>query len=112
MMLHDLLVYAVAAMCLWAIVSPIIPTCVLGTLGLCCVGVGALLTLDARMQPAIDLVLLGALLGGLQVLWRTYKSGRNRHMRRLTDWAPDWAASEPPRQVDITQQQQATQARK
>lgn len=112
MTMHELLVYAVAAMCLWAIVSPIIPTCVLGTAGLCCVGIGALLTLDARMQPAVDVVLIGALLGGLQVIWRSYKTRRNQHMRRMSDWAPEWQATAPPRDVDLTTQRHITGGRK
>jgi hypothetical protein len=111
-MMHDSLAYAVALMCLWAIISPVIPTCVLGTAGLCCVGVGALLTLDTRMQPAIDLVLTGALLGGLQVVWRAHKSRRNRHMRRMSDWAPAWQDGAPPREVDITNQRHISGGRK
>lgn len=96
MMLHESLVFAVAAMCLWAIVSPVVPTCILGTAGLCCVGIGALLTLDTRMQPAIDIVLLGALLGGLQIIWRGHKTRQNQHMRRMSDWAPDFQDTQPP----------------
>lgn len=102
-MLHDALVFAVAAMCLWAIISPQIPTCILGTTGLACVGIGALLTLDSRLHAAIDLVLLGTLLGGLQIIWRTLKTRANRHMRRMSDWGPTWQDTAPP--VDITNMQ-------
>jgi membrane protein implicated in regulation of membrane protease activity len=112
MMPHELLVYAVTAMCLWAIVHPAIPTCILGTAGLCCVGVGALLTLDYRMQPAVDVVLFGVLLGVLQIIWRTFKSQRNRQRRRMTDWAPEWQATEPPREVDLTPQRRVSGGRK
>lgn len=94
-MWHELLVYCVVAMCLWAIVAPAIPTCVLGTAGLCCVGIGALLTLDYVTQPAIDVVLIGVLLGGGQVMWRSLKTMRNKHARRMSDWAPRWEDTRP-----------------
>lgn len=114
-MLHTALVLAVFGLCLWAIVSPAVPTGVLGTVGLCLIGAGALLGLDDYTHYGIvDVLLAGVVCGGLHVAWRVALSRRwHGHMRRLSDWAPGWDDSwPPPRNVDPADRQHIAGGRK
>ena len=61
-MLNELLTAFVSGVCLVAIVSPRLPTGVLGSLGLGAICVAALMSLDRQHDPygATDLLLIGA----------------------------------------------------
>ena len=87
-MLHDALSVAVVALCMWAIVSPRVPTGVFGTAGLGIVAVAALWSVDDAYNPfaAIDLLLSGVLFIGAGLAWRLLRRER--------------AATQPPRELD------------
>lgn len=105
MMLHDIVTIIVFALCVWAIVSPHVPTGILATTGL---GVLALATLWSLDVTRDEEMIVNAMIGGmglvgagvaLRVLRR-----RSPHMRRLSDWGADWASTQPAREIDITEQ--------
>lgn len=106
MMLHDTITIIVFALCAWAIISPHVPTGILATVGLCALAVAALWSLDINRDAGavIDTMLGGVGLVGAGVAWRVVRR-RSRHMRRLSDWgaAADWAPTQPPLEIDITQ---------
>lgn len=88
-MLHDVVSLLVAALSLWAIISPRVPTGVLITTGLGAIFVVAVWSIDDgyHADAALDLVLGALALIGLGVAWRC---GRRypRAMRRVDDWKP------------------------
>lgn len=86
---HDFITVTVAAMCLWAIVSPSVPTRVLPTAGLAVIGIAAIWSLDYWMPATlvVDTMLGGMGLIGAGVLWRVWlRRRRPVPMRRQTDW--------------------------
>lgn len=104
--LLDALAYTVIVLCVWAILSPRVPTCIGGSAGLGAIGIAAMLTLDDYSQPhVITLMLAGTAAIGLQVLWMAYRHKSQPHLRRLSDWAPPARADDPPREIDAEQQQ-------
>lgn len=86
-MLHDLVTLSVAMVCLWAIVSPRVPTGILPTIGLGAIFVAALWSLDdwAPAPTVVDVMLGGIGLIGVGMVWRCYRKPRP-HMRRSSDW--------------------------
>lgn len=86
-MLHDLVTLSVAMVCLWAIVSPRVPTGILPTIGLGAIFVAALWSLDdwAPAPTVVDVMLGGIGLIGVGVLWRAYRKPKPQ-MRRSSDW--------------------------
>lgn len=87
-MLHDSVVLAVAGMCVWFIISPRVPSGILGTTGLGVIAVAALFSLDVWARPEqIANTLFGGLgLIGASIGWRLVR-GDSPRMRRLTDWS-------------------------
>lgn len=103
--LHDGLAYIVIALCVWAILSPKVPTCIGGSAGLGAIGIAAMLTLDDYRQPhVITLMLAGTAAIGLQVLWMAYRRRKHPHLRRLSDWAPAARTEEPPGEIEAGQE--------
>jgi membrane protein implicated in regulation of membrane protease activity len=94
-MLHDILAYGVALLCLAAIIAPSVPTGIVLTAGLAAIGAGALLSADNGADPFLvaEIVLTGqaVVLLGLVERWRRR---RPRPMRRREDWA-GWCTRPP-----------------
>lgn len=86
-MLHDLVTFSVACLCMWAIVSPRVPTGILPTMGLGAIFVAAAWSLDdwAPAPTVVDVMLGGIGLIGVGVLWRAYRKPKPQ-MRRSSDW--------------------------
>lgn len=86
-MLHDWMTISFAALCLWAIVSPRVPTGIVPTIGLCIVASAALWSLDdmAPAQTVLDAMIGGLCVVGAGLLWRFYRRPKHQ-MRRRTDW--------------------------
>lgn len=86
-MLHDLVTFSVACLCMWAIVSPRVPTGILPTIGLGAIFVAAAWSLDdwAPAPAVVDVMLGGIGLIGVGVLWRCYRKPKPQ-MRRSSDW--------------------------
>jgi len=101
-MLHDLVTLSVAMVCLWAIVSPRVPTGILPTIGLGAIFVAALWSLDdwAPAPTVVDVMLGGIGLIGAGMVWRCYRKPRP-HMRRSSDWL---GATQPLTRLDPEQQ--------
>lgn len=99
-MLHDALVLGVSGLCLWALISPRLPTGVMGSLGLGAMAGAALWSLDyfAKQESVADMLLAGIGLLGLHALLRVLR----RHSRdgQRTQW-PDTAS---PNEIDESQQ--------
>lgn len=93
MMLQDLIAMLATLLCLWAIVSPRVPTGIVGTLSLCGIAVGCLWSIDNTHDPrdALNLVLVG---GSVLALFIARKGLRTRAvwMRRRDDWNDGWVA--------------------
>ena len=87
-MLHDTVTLTVAALCLWAIVSPRVPTGITITIGLCVILVATLWSMDYLATPkmVLDTLLGGLGLVGAGLVWRCYRRPQSR-MRRASDWA-------------------------
>lgn len=105
-MLHDALVLGVSGLCLWALISPRLPTGVLGSLGLGTMAGAALWSIDyfAKQEAVADMLLAGIGLLGLHALLRVLRR-RSSHMRRLSDWQPTrWADTAPPQEIHESQQ--------
>ena len=87
-MVHDSLAALVVMFSLWAIVSPRVPTGVLGTAGLGLMAVATLWSFDDFADPlaALDLLLGGIATVAAGVAWRVLRH-RQPHMRRADDWA-------------------------
>jgi hypothetical protein len=100
MMLHTVLSLAVASICLWAIVSPALHTCIAGTLGLLLVGTAALLSLDYYSQPVVQMMMLGVVFCGVQVIWRVWRVHGKSPSRRATDWCDSLQHIDMPQEVD------------
>lgn len=103
-MLHDLVTLGVAMVCLWAIVSPRVPTGILPTIGLCAIFVAALWSLDdwAPAPTVVDVMIGGIGLIGLGLVWRCYRKPQ-RQMRRSSDWL---GATQPLRELEPEQHRQ------
>jgi hypothetical protein len=90
MMLHDFIASGVALLCLWAIISPNVPTGIWGTIGLGLIATAALWSLDDSHNPwgAFEMAIVGVgfVLGG--VAWRVWAKGRAA--RRLV-----WQETQP-----------------
>ena len=86
-MLHDLVTFSVACLCMWAIVSPRVPTGILPTMGLGAIFVAAAWSLDdwAPAPTVVDVMLGGIGLIGVGVLWRAYRKPKPQ-MRRSSAW--------------------------
>lgn len=97
-MLHDTLTFAVAMLCLAAIVSPRIPTGIAGSTGLALLAIAGLWSMDDHSNPfqVVDLVFVGLGLVCISVLWRTRRK-RGQPLRRRTDWECSRA---PPLELD------------
>lgn len=96
-MLHDLLSIIVVMMCLWAIVSPRVPTGIVATVGLCVIAVAALWSLDdwAPWDAVATTLLLGNAIAGVAGLWRCTRKPTCM-MRRASDWQATAADEERP----------------
>jgi hypothetical protein len=100
MMMQTALALAVFCVCVWAVVSPAIHSCIAGTLGLSLVGGAALLSLDYYGQPVVQMMMAGVMLCGVQVMWRVWRARRWHVPRRR---AEDWRTSgEPPAKIADT----------
>lgn len=86
-MLHDLVTFTIACLCMWAIVSPRVHTGILPTIGLGAIFVAALWSLDdwAPAPTIVDVMLGGMGLIFWGVVWRVYRRPE-RKMRRASDW--------------------------
>lgn len=86
-MLHDLVTFTVAFLCMWAIVSPKVHTGILPTIGLGAIFVASLWSLDdwAPAPSVVDVMLGGMALIFMGVVWRVYRRPKP-HMRRSSDW--------------------------
>ena len=95
-MLHDALTFAVAMLCVVAIVSPRVPTGILGSCGLAMLAVCGLWSMDDQSNPfqVVDGVFVGLALVGTSALWRARRK-RGRPMRRATDWQQTSAGETP-----------------
>lgn len=105
MMLQDLIASLATLLCLWAIISPRVPTGIVGTLSLCGIAVGCLWSIDNAHDPrdALNLVLVG---GSVLALFIARKGLRARHvwMRRRDDWNDGWVAKSVLHSLDETPQ--------
>lgn len=88
-MMHDYLAILVAAVCLWAIISPRIHTGIVCTVGLALVSVAAIWSIDDYTDPyrALDIAWLGVGAIGVMVVWRTFYRPARHQLRRSTDWS-------------------------
>lgn len=88
--MHDILATAVVAMCLWAVVSPKVPTGIVCSAGLGMIALAAIWSIDDLHDPyaSMDMVLIAVGVIAINLAWRLLVHARaNRHpMRRLTDW--------------------------
>lgn len=87
-MMHDALALLSAALCMWAVVHPRVPTGLLPTLGLGVMFVASMWSLDdwASADGVLDLMTVGVCLVGVGGFWRVLRRPRNNMMRRNTDW--------------------------
>lgn len=92
-MLQDLIASIATLLCLWAIVSPRVPTGIVGTLSLCGIAVGCLWSIDNAHDPrdALDLVLVCGSVLALFIARKGLRTRRNL-MRRRDDWNDGWIA--------------------
>jgi hypothetical protein len=104
MILHTALALAVFSICMWAIVSPALHTCIAGTLGLMLIGTAALLSMDYYSQPVVQTMMAGVVFCGVQVIWRVWRVRGSAPRRRATDWADDLEHIESPQEVDEAHQ--------
>lgn len=83
---HDWLALLAALLCVLAVVSPRVPTGILGSLGLGAIALAALWSLDDWHDPAmaLNIVLGGVSALGLKVGWRVLRKPAP-HLRRRGD---------------------------
>lgn len=94
--LHDYIAVAVAALLLWGVIHPRLPTGVLGTIGMGMMMVGILYSLDTFRDPivALDIVISGIGVVGVCLAIRVYRRPHRGLMRRVEDWYARSAAPE------------------
>ena len=88
--IHDILSLLVAALCLWAVISPKVPTGIICSAGLGTIALAAIWSVDDLSDPyaALDMVLTAIGVIAINLAWRLLVHAEvNRHpMRRLSDW--------------------------
>jgi hypothetical protein len=106
-MLHDALALLAALLCLAAVISPRIPTGIIGSLGLGTISLAALWSLDDWHDPALvlDIALGGVALIGVKIGWRALRKPTPQ-LRRMGDLYGQ------PREVPSKQLHQVTGGRK
>jgi len=87
-MLHDVIASCVIVFCLWAIISPSIPTGFLCNLGAGIVAAAALWSIDDGQDPyaTTTMLLVGITWIGASTVWRHLRAS-TKPKRRWTDWA-------------------------
>lgn len=88
--MFSLMLLFIVCTCLWAIVSPLVATGVLGTLGLTLIACGSLADLDLVPHPGYHLRTIGLVLTCASMLWRYAGQARwnewsAKHIRRAED---------------------------
>jgi hypothetical protein len=96
MMLHDFMTFVVAMLCVWAAISPKVPTGIFGALGLGVLATSALISMDDSANPYL---VTDAMLGGLGLVGMTVFY-RVRHRKPAGD------ASGPPSAHELDESHQ------
>ena len=90
-MLHDVVTFCVAMLCVWAAISPKVPTGIFGALGLGVLAATALISMDDSANPYM---VTDALLGGLGLVGMTAFYRARHHKPAGDSLAPPSDAGE------------------